>query len=241
MAQCPKCLYVRQSIDTQIHPDICPACGIVYKKWLNRHNTSTPSAAVNKSSLCNVVKEHVFYVPDHIDASAFWARVVTLVSFTLWGLYFVTAGVDWEKIGGSFLHNANLPFHEFGHIFFAPFGRFMAILGGSLFQVLMPLGLMLVFILKQRDSFAASIMLWWSGQNLIDISPYIDDAQYRILPLIGGGGEESHDWGNLLTMMDALESTHTIARMSFTGGVMLMAIAIAWSIYILRLQKKMLR
>ena len=79
----------------------------------------------------------------------------------------------------------------------------------------MPIWLMLVFVLKQRDNFAASIMLCWCGQNFIDLSPYINDAQYRSLPLVGGGGEESHDWGNLLTTMNLLDKTHSIAQASF--------------------------
>jgi len=123
-------------------------------------------------------------------------------------------------------------------VFFSPFGRFMTILGGSLFQVLMPLGLMGVFMWQQRDNFAASIMLWWSGQNFVDVAPYIDDAQYRALPLVGGRGEESHDWGNLLTMMNLLEKTHKISHFCFAIGVVLMVTALLWGFYILRLQKK---
>ncbi len=33
--------------------------------------------------------------------------------------------------GASFLHLINLPLHEAGHVFFAPFGDFMTSLGGS--------------------------------------------------------------------------------------------------------------
>lgn len=250
MTECPKCHYQRAAIDAQINPDICPACGIVYSKWLARQQAPkpTPDAVpiinttdedeVEDEAPRETFREFISYVPENIDPTVFWGRAITLAAFALWSFYFISADVDWEKIGSSFLHNANLAFHEFGHIFFSPFGRFMTILGGSLFQVLMPLGLMLVFMIKQRDNFAASIMLWWSGQNFIDVSPYIDDAQYRSLPLVGGGGEESHDWGNLLTMMNALEKTHTIAQASFNLGALMILLALAWGFYILRLQKK---
>jgi hypothetical protein len=243
MTKCPKCHYQRRPLDAQLNPDICPACGIVYSKWVARHQqaetaTSVISTRDDGEETRQPFREFISYVPENIDPSVFWARVATLLGFAIWGFYFISAGVDWEKIGGSFLHNPNLAFHEFGHIFFSPFGHFMTILGGSLFQVLMPLGLMLVFMLKQRDNFAASIMLWWSGQNFIDVSPYIDDAQYRMLPLVGGGGEESHDWGNLLTMMNALEKTHKISHASFNIGVVLILLALIWGFYILRLQKK---
>jgi len=245
MIQCPKCQYVRSAQDNQVNADICPACGIVYKKWLahqqiaERVELETPShSAINDEEQHETLYEFITYVPTKIDSATFWARVVTFMAFTLWGFYFITAGVNWEKIGSSFLHHVNLPFHEFGHIFFMPFGHFMMILGGSLFQVLMPLGLMCVFMFKQRDNFAASIMLWWCGQNFIDVSPYIDDAQYRMLPLVGGRGEESHDWGNLLAMMNALEKTHKVAHTSFNIGVVIILIALFWSFGILRLQKK---
>ena len=245
---CPKCRYQRQTIDHNIHPDICPSCGIVYSKFMAKYtheplpDESEPEIDAQIEieeiqTLRQQLTAAFFYVPERIDAGAFWTRVAFLVAFAIWGGYFITAGVDWEKLGSSFMHNINLPFHEFGHVLFMPFGEFMAILGGSLFQVLMPLALMCVFVFKQRDTFAGSIMLWWSGQNFIDVSPYIADAQYRVLPLIGGASEESHDWGNLLTMMDALESTHAVANCSFGIGTILIIAAIAWGGMILKLQK----
>jgi len=243
---CPKCRYQRQAADVNLHADICPACGIVYSKWLARQQE--PSAAVEELahdpdyepslSLSQQLKAEFTYVPAQVPREAYWARVVTLAAFALWGGYFITAGVDWEKLGGSFMHNINLPFHEFGHVLFMPFGRFMMILGGSLFQVLLPLMLMCVFIFKQRDTFAASIMLWWCGQSFIDLSPYVADAQYRALPLIGGGGEESHDWGNLLTMLQLLPHTQTIAKGFFLVGALILLSALMWGWFILQKQKK---
>lgn len=245
ISECPKCHYHRQPVDAQVNADICPACGIVYTKWLARRAASNESSndepqpfSINEEEKRQTFREFIFYVPENIDPASFWARIITLAAFALWGFYFISAGVDWEKIGGSFLHGPNLAFHEFGHIFFSPFGRFMTILGGSLFQILLPLGLMAVFMIKQRDNFAASITLWWCGQNFIDVAPYIDDAKYRALPLVGGGGEESHDWGNLLTMMNALESTHKISHGFFYIGCALIITALIWGFQMLRLQKK---
>lgn len=244
--ECPKCQYRRQPSDAHINAAICPACGIAYEKWLarqaatseNSHQQPSENSSDEDLERRQTFREFIFYVPENIDPASFWARAVTLACFALWGFYFINAGVDWEKIGGSFLHGPNLAFHEFGHILFSPFGRFMTILGGSLFQILLPLGLMAVFMIKQRDNFAASITLWWCGQNFIDVAPYIDDAKYRALPLVGGGGEESHDWGNLLTMMNALESTHKISHGCFYIGCALILTALVWSFQILRLQKK---
>lgn len=246
---CPKCRYQRQVIDHAIHPDICPSCGIVYSKFIAKHtqenipdeSESTADAQIEVDDVVTLRQQLAaafFYVPEGVSKDAFWVRVFMLAAFALWGSYFITAGVDWEKIGSSFMHLVNLPFHEFGHVLFMPFGEFMMFLGGSLFQVLLPLALMCVFVFKQRDTFAGSIMLWWCGQSFIDVSPYIADAENRVLPLIGGAGEESHDWGNLLTMMDALDSTQIIANCSFAIGAVLIIAAIAWGGWILKAQHK---
>jgi hypothetical protein len=241
MTECPKCHYIRRPDDQEQHAEICPACGIMYKKWIARHDISG-SIRTTEASPTNdeqqTLREIILYVPNNIEPYSFYTRCLILVGFTIWGFYFIRGGVSWENIGGSFLHNINLPFHEFGHLFFSPFGDFMMILGGSLFQILMPLALMCVFIWKNRDNFAASIMLWWCGQNFIDISPYIQDAQYRLLPLVGGGGEESHDWGNLLSQLESLDSAPAIASSSFSFGALLMTIGLLWGAYILRLQKR---
>lgn len=245
--QCPKCHYQRQSQDETVHPDICPECGIVYSKFLSRqtHNIENKTFKNHNEeieeeniSLKQRLLTDIFYIPEKVRKDIFYARMGLLIAFTLWGFYFITAGVNWEKIGSSFMHNINLPFHEFGHILFMPFGDFMMILGGSLFQVLLPFCLTLVFVFKQQDNFAGSITLWWCGQSFIDVSPYIADAQYRSLPLVGGGGEESHDWGNLLTMLDLLEQTAAIAKSCFIVGASIMIIALVWSAWILKMQKQ---
>ncbi|WP_323813609.1 hypothetical protein [Cellvibrio sp. NN19] len=247
---CPKCHYQRQPIDQHIHADICPSCGIVYSKFIAKQtpqpDTETEDIASTEfeyeasESLRQKISAAFLYVPERIDPGAFWTRVALLIGFIIWGGYFITAGVDWEKIGGSFMHNINLPFHEFGHLLFMPFGTFMMFLGGSLFQIFLPLICLCVFVFKQRDTFAGSIMLWWCGQSFIDLAPYIADAEYRALPLVGGGGEESHDWGNLLTMMNALEHTHAIANGCFTMGSVIIVATLLWAGWILKLQKQKL-
>lgn len=179
-------------------------------------------------------------VPEHPDSLTFWGQLLLFVLFFVWGWSFILGGIDWQTIGGSFLHSANLPFHEFGHVLFSPFGRYLTILGGSLFQVLMPLGLMLAFILQRRDNFAASVMLWWSGQNFIDVSPYVADAPYRALPLIMGMGEESHDWGNLLRMSGTLDHAQSYAQTWFGIGVLLMLLSFVWGTCLLYRQHRAL-
>lgn len=247
--QCPKCQYIRTIHDQHVMEGVCPSCGIAYAKW---KSTSTPAAhkkreadndgvdVGNSYSFAQKLWFTLTYIPEKVDVPRFWGRAVLFLFFVAWGLSFIWHGVDWEYIGGSFLHNINLPFHEFGHVLFSPFGRFMTILGGSLFQIMMPLIAMFSFSLQMRDNFAAAIMLWWTGQNFIDVAPYIADAEYRALPLILGMGEEAHDWGNLLTMLNRVESAQTYANISFAIGSLLMLLSFYWAGWILYQQKKVL-
>lgn len=243
--QCPKCGYQRQPTDSHTLAGTCPACGIAYQKWLDRQQNIEPEPPVHLSSrpqisLLRSIKDKIVFIAEPVDPVSFYGRVFLFAVFFCWGWSFILGGINWETIGGSFLHSAILPFHEFGHVLFSPFGRFMAILGGSLFQVLMPLGIMLAFVIQRRDNFAASIMLWWCGQSFIDLSPYISDAPYRAIPLIRGLGEEAHDWGNLLTMTNSLDSALSLARLSFGLGSLLILLSFIWGGYILYRQKQLL-
>lgn len=105
----------------------------------------------------------------------------------------------------------------------------MTILGGSLFQCLLPAILTVVFIRQENPSiYGAIFALWWTGQNMTDVALYISDASARSLPLIGGMSEEAHDWGNLLTMMDILKYDHVLALIVHYGGMGLMVLAFLW-------------
>ena len=113
----------------------------------------------------------------------------------------------------SVLHLPNLVFHEAGHVLFAFFGRFLTVLGGSLFQFALPLALAGAF-LRQNDPFGAAVCTWWAGQNLLDLAPYIADARALQLVLLGGrtGAEvEGHDWEYLLGQLGWLRFDRPLA------------------------------
>lgn len=122
------------------------------------------------------------------------------------------------------MHLINLVFHEAGHIILAPFGAFMMTLGGSLFQVIIPLVCAWAFWFQQEDRFAAAICLWWAGESLLDLSPYIDDARSLSLMLLGGPAAEveGHDWEAILMSLGWLHLDHTIARLAWFSGAALM-------------------
>ena len=114
----------------------------------------------------------------------------------------------------SFVHLIDLVFHEAGHIIFSPFGEFMTVLGGSLMQILVPLVCAGAFLFQQDDPFGASVCVWWAGESLMDLAPYINDARELKLMLLGGPANavEGHDWEAILTSLGWLHLDHAIAR-----------------------------
>src|SRR5207302_8424396 len=96
-----------------------------------------------------------------------------------WGLTFIATPTEPNYVGGHFMHLINLPFHEAGHLIFAPFGRFMTVLGGSLGQLLMPLICLGAFLFYNNNAFGAAVALWWFAESLMDLAPYINDARDR--------------------------------------------------------------
>ncbi len=111
--------------------------------------------------------------------------------------------------------------HELGHLFFAPFGEFMAILGGSLTQLLIPVGAGLLF-LHYRDFFGLTGAGAWLASSLIDLARYIGDARTFDLDLVGFGEDAVHDWAWLLGRFDALHYDTRIAALTRGGAAVLL-------------------
>jgi len=145
------------------------------------------------------LKNLFLYVPLDVSFLSLIGRIIILAVLLIWGWKLIFASIASNAAGKSFLHLANTPFHEAGHVFFRPFGSFLHSLGGTLGQLLMPMICTVVFLLQTRDTFAASVGLWWFGENFLDIAPYIGDARAAVLPLLGGNTGHSspygfHDW-----------------------------------------------
>lgn len=155
-------------------------------------------------------------------------RGVFLILLFIYSFQFFTLGIN-EEVMNTFIHWANLIFHEAGHVIFMPFWEFMMILGWSLFQCLLPASLIFVFLYQdQKSLIGAQFALWWTGQNMTDVALYISDANARSLPLIGGMSEDAHDWGNILTMLDLLAYDHTLALIVHFTWIILMIFAFFW-------------
>jgi hypothetical protein len=248
---CPKCQHVFHEHDPMVVPGVCPACGIAWNKWLQalERQQQEPRALSEQELAAQLAPvmpreslgERFFYyacfMPSDRHESAFWGHSVVYGVCFVWGWYFILHGIDWDILGSSFLHMVNLPFHEYGHVMFRPFGEFWMYLGGSLFQILLPLFPLGYFMVWQRDNFAASLMLWWSGQNFLDVSPYIADAPTRYLPLINGD-ESSHDWWNLLLMTNSMGAADALAMLCFAMGTAVIILSNVWGGFLLYVEFK---
>jgi hypothetical protein len=111
-------------------------------------------------------------------------------------------------------------------------------LGGTLGQLLIPLICLLVFLIKYENTFGASVSLWWLGESLMDIAPYINDARSQELVLLGGiTGREAdygtHDWEFILNEIGWLRYDHTLACMAHYFGIVLMLLSFGWAGYLL--------
>ncbi len=151
----------------------------------------------------------------------------------VWTVLLLRGPLDFAST--SFVHLINLVFHEAGHIILAPLGDFMTTLGGSLMQVLIPLICAGAFLFQQEDPFGASVCVWWAGESLVDLAPYINDARELKLMLLGGPADEveGHDWEAILSSLEWMRFDHTIARGAWWTGVAIMTGALVWSAVIL--------
>lgn len=176
-------------------------------------------------------RERLLLMPHELGSAGLAARAALVALLALWTLAFLRHGMDARYLMDSFLHMVHLPFHEAGHVLLMPFGRFLNVLGGSAFQVAIPILCGAAFLLKNRDPFAASVALWWAGQSLMDLAPYIADARALRLPLLGGGTGaevEGHDWEYLLGTLGFLGFDVTLGRLSFALGALAMLGALGW-------------
>jgi len=146
-----------------------------------------------------------------------WRRALT-VALALYTVWYLRAPDQYH-----FLDALDLPIHETGHLVFAWGGDILTALGGTLLQLIMPLAFV-VYFWRRGDRHAASVALWWVGQNCWNIARYVADATAMELPLVGGG---EHDWNYLLGEWGLLHRDALLARDIRLLGVVL-AIAATW-------------
>lgn len=158
-------------------------------------------------------------------------NIPKLIFGILLSFYFLW--IAWDPMQGSFLDNVDLPIHETGHLLFRPFGEFMMVAGGSLFQVIFPL-VFAGYFAWRRQFYSAAIVMLWVGQSVLNVWVYASDAIVMQLVLTSGftGSEGSfHDWNYLLTATGLLDSTKGVAKVIRFVGTFTIIIAGISAVY----------
>jgi len=120
------------------------------------------------------------------------------------------------------LDTINLFIHEAGHLFFKPFGMWLHIMAGSLFQVLIPLALAVVTFREKPHQVVYPG--FWLGESMVNVSAYVHDAPYMKLKLIARG--LIHDWNYLIG--GNRDAASLLGWMVFGIGMMVVVASISW-------------
>lgn len=106
----------------------------------------------------------------------------------------------------TFLDNADLIVHEAGHLLFSYLGATMQLWGGTIFQLLVPLLLVISFAIRgQVPGVVFSSVAFF--HNCLYIANYMTDALRRELPLVTVGAvadESDHDWVRIFSDLGVL-------------------------------------
>lgn len=126
--------------------------------------------------------------------------------------------------GFLFIDNANLMIHEVGHPLFGVFGYTIMILGGTLAELLAPLGCAAYFFVK-REVPGFAFCMFWFFENFLYIGVYMADARAQALPLVGSG---DHDWAILFGQWGLLLQDRKIGYLTRSLGWIGMVAAVSW-------------
>lgn len=148
---------------------------------------------------------------------AWWWRLPLFVVLASQVLKPLREQGDWTLFSGIIFGA-----HEFGHLFFAFGGEWLGVAGGSLMQLLVPIGA-LALVWRSRDWFGVAVVGLFLATSLAELSWYVADARTEMLDLVSFSPEGGiHDWNYLLGEAGMLKSDLRIARMlRFVAWVLL--------------------
>ena len=155
-----------------------------------------------------------------------WWRAILLAFFAWDGIRHLR-----DPEAGGVYSGITFGVHEFGHLLFVFGGEFLTVLGGSLNQVLIPIGAG-ALMFHYRDYFGISIALTWLSSSLLDMARYVADARAMELDLVGFGEDPGHDWHYLLSRWGLLSHDLQIAGGIRFAALLLLLTAIGFGAWI---------
>ena len=252
--KCPKCGH------SQAAGRECVECGIIFEKFHAIQKRQRERSMKKSSPEDTAVAESMDSPVDAPQYSLrgllqtwFWVPyrtpwkptpkygVITLTLFFAYLFFLIYQEPLYQlyppsNAGSSFLvgmiSRVNLIFHEGGHWIFGIFGnRTLAILGGSLNQILIPLIVTIAFWLR-RDASGTAFGAVWMFLNFMGVAIYMADAREPFLPLIANLDPfESHDWRNLFNTWDLWSYDTLIAKTTYSLGWIGMIGAALWYVW----------
>ncbi|WP_421774503.1 hypothetical protein [Gracilimonas sp.] len=126
------------------------------------------------------------------------------------------------------IDNFLLIVHEAGHtIFGSVAGRFLTILGGTLFEILLPFAIFAYGWYNHKRLIAQTGLLL-TAFAWIESAAYAADAMDRRMPLIGNLPKSSHDFYNLFSMKGVLTEHMTYAWIMYWIGIATLLLFFVW-------------
>ncbi len=158
-----------------------------------------------------------------------WWRLPVLVWFAGTAAGHLRADAE-----GSLLSGLIFGAHELGHLVFAPFGELLTVLGGSLMQLLVPLGAIAV-LARARDWFGVACAACLLGASCGDLAEYVGDARTLSLDLVSFSPEGGdHDWRFLLVRWGLLRHDTLLARVLRLIGAVVTVSGVVLGAWLLR-------
>ena len=125
-----------------------------------------------------------------------------------------------------------VPVHEGGHLLFRFFGEFLAVAGGTVLQLSVPL-LLAAYFVFQRHVQGAAFCVFFFFEQFLPIATYMADARAQELPLLTVGDTDDviHDWNYLFTKFGVLPHDTQIAHIVRVLGWLGMIGTAAWMVW----------
>jgi hypothetical protein len=149
-----------------------------------------------------------------------------------------------DPLYSSVIGALNLGIHELGHIIFGFLGEFIAVAGGTIFQLFVPIFAVFNFY-RQQDFFAMALSWGWLSTNLFNVATYAADARTLSLPLVSpfGGGDNGvyHDWEYMLSKLNILQYDSVVALIFRVLAIVSMLVCFcagAWLLWQMILSKR---